>query len=107
MEITFRPLGKVMEIASSTGLEITYAFDDLVFSEHSIFVIRFDKEHEDIVYLYFNVDCEEEIARELYKTLKDASDKHQLKLYEMGTFNLQPNDEVEEIEIEFFDLNKY
>ena len=101
MEVPFRPLGKVMEIASATGLDITYAFDDLVFSEHSIFIIRFDKEQDDKLHLYFNRDCEEKTATEIKQKLVEKSNSQNIIISEGGKFMLKPKDESEEIEIEF------
>ena len=105
MEVPFRPLGKVMEIASSTGLEITYAFDDLFFSEHSVFVIRFDKEKEDKLNLYFNQQCEKKTANAIKQKLFEAAAQQKVQLLEIGKFNLKPIEGKEEIEIEFFENN--
>ena len=103
MEVPFRPLGKVMEIASSTGLDISYAFDDLIFSEHSIFIIRFDKIHEDLIHLYINCDCEELTASKISQTLLNEAKNHKLKLIHSGKFRLKQKIDSEEIDIEFFD----
>jgi hypothetical protein len=104
MEVPFRPLGKVMEIASSTGLDITYAFDDLIFSEHSIFIIRFDKNIEDLIHLYINCDCEELTASRIKQTLLDEAKKQKLNLIDSGKFRLQQRINSEEIDIEFIEV---
>lgn len=101
MEISFRPLGKVMEIVATARLEITYAFDDLVFAEHSVFIIRFDKENEKYLYLYFNIECERDTVTKLKQTLLDASVSHGFSLFDSGVFRLHPKTGQEEIDIEF------
>jgi hypothetical protein len=104
MNIPFRPLGKVMELASSTGLEVTYAFDDLVFSEHSLFIIRFDKKNETLIHVYFNRDCEENTAKEIWQTLFNGALKQKLKINNSGKFQITPKIESEEMDIEFFEI---
>jgi hypothetical protein len=104
MEIPFRPLGKIMTVVSSVGLEITYAFDDLVFSENSIFIIHFDEEIEDQIRKYFNIDCDENIAKEINKSLLYAASLQKLKLQNSGKFELMPKPESEKIDIKFFEI---
>jgi hypothetical protein len=101
MEITFNPLGKVMEIASHTGFEITYAFEDLVFSEHSIFIIQFDKENDTLLHLFFNIDCEISTAENIKQSLFKAAEQHEIKIEDSGKFRINAKTNSEEIDIEF------
>lgn len=101
MEITFKPLGKVMKLASEAGFDVTYAFDDLVFSEHSLFIIRFDSENNERLYLYFNADCDSNTEKEVKKILINASVDENLHMTYAGKFKLSQKDKTEEIDIEF------
>lgn len=55
----FRDLGKVQGALSELGIEVAYAYDDLVFTEHNTFMLRFDDECENNLFLHFNKDCTE------------------------------------------------
>jgi len=101
MEITFRPLGKIMLIAEATGLEITYAFEDLAFSEHSVFILQFDKEDENLIHLFINIECEESKNCEIREALIDAAQLQNMKIVYSGKFQLNPKTQSEEIDIEF------
>ena len=53
-----RNLEKVKFIVKeATGLDIAYAYDDLVFSEHGVFMIQWDNIIENQLYCYFHKDC--------------------------------------------------
>ena len=38
----FRPLGIAKEIIRAAGLQVTYTYDDLVFTEHNPVIVQFD-----------------------------------------------------------------
>jgi len=101
MTIPFRPLGKVMEMASSTGLDISYAYDDLAFSDHSVYIIRFDDQLPDLLHIYFNHDCEENTVIETKKKLIESSALNKLCIHFAGKFILDSIHESEELKIEF------
>jgi hypothetical protein len=73
MNTTLRPLGKLREIVLATGLDISYAYDDLIFSENSVFILQFDEEVENRILLYFNYDCYPKEAKILRKRLTIAA----------------------------------
>lgn len=100
-KIKFRPLDKVLKLVIPTGLEITYAYEDLAFSEHSVFVFRFDENDQNLLHLYFNTDCEFKTAKKIKKILHDEAPKQNLKILNAGKFNLTPIDGKEEFNIEF------
>jgi hypothetical protein len=54
--MAYRPLGLVREMLASMGLELTYAYDDLVFVSHNAFLLQFDDAGE-TVGLRVNSDC--------------------------------------------------
>jgi DNA-binding IclR family transcriptional regulator len=41
-EMTLKPLGQVKELVESLGMEISYAYEDLVFLQHNGFLLQFD-----------------------------------------------------------------
>ena len=69
----FRPLEKVRTILQTAiGLDIMYAYDDLVFTEHGVFLFQFDNENEQQIICYSHEDFDpQERANQLQK-LKEA-----------------------------------
>ena len=101
MNTLLRPLGKIRDIVLSTGLDISYAYDDLVFSENSVFIIQFDEFMEDKIHVYFNSDCFSKEAAVLEKRLRIAAQIGGFTLLNSGNFTLEPKGSREEIEIHF------
>ena len=101
MNIPFRPLGEVRDIVQATGLDISYAYEDLVFSDHSVFILRFADEATKKLYLYFNSACIEPEANALTEKLITAGKGMGFEILKAGSFTLTQASEIEEIEIKF------
>lgn len=101
MNIPLRPLGKVREIVQSVGLDISYAYDDLVFSDHSVFILKFNDDRENELHLYFNADCNPSEANELEGKLTAAAKTGSLMVKREGFFKIFQKEEAEELQIEF------
>ena len=101
MKIPLRPLGKVREIVQSCGLDISYAYDDLIFSDHSVFILQFNDNQEDVLSLYFNSDCNLSEAKELESKLTIAAKIGGFRIKHEGSFKISQNEEAEELRIEF------
>lgn len=54
--MAYRPLGLVREMLETMGLELTYAYDDLVFVGHNAFLLQFEDAGE-TVGLHVNAEC--------------------------------------------------
>lgn len=100
MNIPFRPLGKVRDIVQATGLDISYAYDDLVFSDHSVFILRFDNENPDMLYIYFNTKCNDQ-SDLLKNKLKFAAEIAGFNIIYSGLFTIKQLNQEEEVEINF------
>ena len=101
MKIQLRPLGEVRDIVQATGLDISYAYEDLVFSDHSAFILRFDDNIQKRLYLYFNIECDSEKIKILRNKLINASKISDFKIIRAGKFVLTQLEGKEEIEIKF------
>lgn len=101
MTIPVMPLGKIRDIVQSTGLDISYAYEDLVFSDHSLFILRFDTEKPEKLYLYFNQDCNPEEAELFGKILVLAAKTEGFAIVNSGLFSVEQFGEKEEIQIKF------
>ena len=103
MAIGLRPLGLVKEMLNKCGLEITYAYDDLVFVEHSLFIVRFNDETPSLIELFFNKDCEEKNKKEILDKLKKESKGTDISPNYRGTFKLEEDKKNENLKITFLE----
>lgn len=99
--IELRPLGKAQAMVEAVRLDVTYAYDDLVFVEHNPFLLRFDTEEASRMFLHFNVDCEAEELVKLQKKLVIAAENEGIDLETASKYTLLPNEETSELEIHF------
>ena len=61
---TIRPLGKITAILADLRLEVTYAYDDLIFVQHSAFLLQFT-DAPNILRLYTNSECDPKEANDI------------------------------------------
>ncbi|MBL4901704.1 MAG: hypothetical protein JKY62_03550 [Desulfocapsa sp.] len=94
-----RPLGTVKEILESAGMNISYAYEDLVFLDHNAFLLQFtDKEQE--VLIHINEEAvEDEIVQDL-ALLQQQAEENKMVFSQAGYYRLSQADE-ENINIEF------
>lgn len=103
-KIIFRELEKVrLIIDKATGLEITWAYDDLVFAEHNTFIIRFDADDLQKIHCYFNVDCLVEKAEQLYYSLVQTAPQFGMILTHSGSYELGEGNGEDEVDITFLE----
>jgi hypothetical protein len=104
MKTLLRPIGRVREMMMSTGLDISHFYDDLVISDFSVYILRFDSLCESRIHLYFNTDCEKTEKDRLYRCLLPESRIAGLDLLLSGTFSLEQTESTEEIKIYFSEV---
>jgi len=91
-------------IESATHLEISWAYEDIVFVEHTAFLIRFDRENTHKIYCYFNTDCPKTESLFIFKQLVKAADVEGMIIINSGTFSLSDSKKKEEIQIKFHEI---
>lgn len=102
MTIPFRPLSDVKMVLEEAGADISYAYDDLIFVDHTAYLLQFDDEKPSNLKIYFNLDIESGEAEQAELKLKPLLEKRKMKLVKAGQFELKQKEESEEIEILFF-----
>jgi hypothetical protein len=96
----FRDLEKVRQIfQEATGLDISYAYDDLVFPEHAAFLFQFDDEDDNNLLCYFHSECIEDEKKVIQAKLQEACEGKNCKLEMAGSFDMEQKGE--EVEIVF------
>ena len=97
--MTTRHLEKIRVILKeATDLEISYAFDDLVFPDHSTFLIQFDDTDENNYFCYFREEMTDAEKTEISDRLKLVCEMHKCTLTLRGAFNMKQRGENVDIE---------
>jgi hypothetical protein len=100
--MVFRNLELVRQIIKDgAGLDVSYAYDDLVFAEHGIFIIQFDDRNETRLNCYFQKECDASYRMPIEEKLISAAEARNYSMVMRGNFIFAPSDNKEEINIEF------
>ena len=98
--MSYRNLEAVRSIIKdATGLDVAYAYDDLVFLEHTAFIIRFDDKNRNNFFCYFHSDCNPNDKVEIYSQLTKTSILNKFTIENKGKFLFKQKGE--EIEIHY------
>jgi len=87
-----RQLGKITALLAELGLEVTYAYDDLVFVQHSAFLFQFT-DIATLLKLFTNNECNPVEAQEVIATLIAEFDKAGFTVTPSGCFTLSANED--------------
>ena len=98
-EVIARPLGLVTALLADCGLEVTYAYDDLVFVQHSAFLLQFTDEPKSLK-MYINTECEQAVAEEVGQKIIDAHAEKAFSVMSAGKFTVSQNED-ETIDLTF------
>ncbi len=94
-----KPLGKITALLADLGLEVTYAYDDLVFVQHSAFLLQFTENPTDLK-LFTNTECEPEEAASAVKKIIDSHAEAGFSIVPSGQYTISANDD-ETIDLKF------
>src|SRR5665647_3559267 len=87
-EVQFYELDKVrFIIKEATDLDVAYAYEDLVFSEHAIFIIQFGKKPNSLI-CWFNNECIVKESHGIFKYLTSHAIANLIKIVYKGKFEL-------------------
>lgn len=102
--VKFRNLDKVRFLMQEgTGLDVGYAYDDLVFSEHALYIVRFNDEDENLFYCYFNKDLIPAKQKDIQTALVDVATLNGIKMLYKGKFEMEQKDSEEEFELKLYE----
>jgi hypothetical protein len=82
------PLGLIMNVVESLGLEVTYAYADLVFVDHNAFLLQMD-EVPGTVNLYFNRESDAAARPALIAGLSKHARENGLAVVDKGLFEIE------------------
>lgn len=94
-----RQLGKITAVLAGLGLEVTYAYDDLIFVQHSAFILQFTDDSAQLK-LFINTECDPAEANNVASTIVLEFDNAGFSITPVGRFFLTPNED-QTLNIEF------
>ena len=89
-ELIEKPLGKITAILADLGLEVTYAYDDLVFVQHSAFLLQFT-DNPAALKLFTNTECVPEEAATAEKQIIGAHAAAGFSVVPSGQYAISAN----------------
>lgn len=105
--VEFYELEKVrFIIKDGCGLDVAYAYEDLVFSEHGIFILQYAGATTKNMFCWFNKDCIESDRLSLFKSLSTSANLNKIKVEYKGRFEMIQKEGEEQIDLRFIELNQ-
>ena len=101
MALPYRPLGLVKQFLEEIGIEVTYAFEDLIFIQHNAILLQFGKVGE-ILFCYTNEDADAVEATQLFAAIQAKAGDHGITLVQRGRYRLSEA-EGENLSLEFLE----
>ena len=99
--IQFRPLGIVKEVLDKMNIQISYAYDDLVFVEHNHYLLQFGEVGEEL-FFYRNTEAGTSEVEKEFQILVGELHGCGITLQSRGEYELKENDD-DTISIEFIE----
>lgn len=95
--MNYRDLELVRQIvAAATNLDISYAYEDLVFPENTAFIIQFDDVNQNNLFCYFHEESDSKSRNNILNKLRTECKTKKCTIEMKGNFNLeQKNEEVQ------------
>ncbi len=100
-QFQFRPLGKLKNVIEHLDVDISHTYEDLVFLEHTAYIIRFDDKVYQNLYLHFNEECPDNDAKEIFENFKIQASKEGFHSSLDQKFKLEQVEGKEELRLEF------
>lgn len=93
------PLGVVKNIVEAVGMDISYAYEDLVFLEHNGFLLQFTDNDREVL-VHTNSEADPAVVSRDISHLVEAALRHDMRFMQGSLYTLAQEDD-ENIRIEF------
>jgi hypothetical protein len=97
--MSLRKLGVVREIIETAGMNISHAYDDLVFLDHNAFLLQFTDE-DDKLLLHSNHEADKAAIKAAIAKFKAVAQAHAMTFIDGCDYSLSPADD-ENLRLEF------
>lgn len=101
MGLPYRPLGLVKEMLEQVGLEVAYAYEDLVFMQHNDMLLQFGQQGEQL-FFSANVETAGADAQRLFACIQSVASAQGFTLTRRGRYRVSAGAE-EKLTLEFLD----
>ena len=91
-------------IKDACGIDIAYAYDDLVFAEHGLFIVQFLDKKSTQLACWFNAEMYEKEEIKMFDSLAKTASLNNVSITYKGRFCMKQKVGTDEIDIEFVDL---
>ena len=91
-------------LKDACGLDIAYAYDDLVFAEHGLIVLQFTDKESTQFSCWFNAEMYEDNEIEMFDSLVKSASLNNATITYKGRFCMKQKVGTNEIDIEFVGL---
>ena len=98
--MTTRELGLVREALTAAGMDISYAYEDLIFLEHNGFLLQFT-DTENQLLIHSNSEADEDALTGAITLLQHKATEIGLSFTRGGRYRLRQIDNEENIQLEF------
>lgn len=88
-------------IQDATGLDIMYAYENLVFAEHGIYLIEVNRDDKNKLNCYFNVDFEADKRLLFLEKLMRTASLNGMVIVNKGTFEMKQNPDGQSFSVAF------
>lgn len=96
-----KEIGPILDLIQLAGYDVTYVYEDLLFINHSDFLVQFSPETPQGFNVIFHAESEPHVRKEIQEKLLQSAQKFSLRLNFEGFFNLKPKPESNEMDILF------
>lgn len=105
MTVSERPLGLILNVLEQMGLDISYAYDDLVFVENNTILLQMESVNKEVSF-FFNEDLYPEERPALQEKLINAGKNEGLSFSYKGLYSIKA-EEDEMVSIKFKPENTF
>ncbi|MDR9501524.1 MAG: hypothetical protein RI601_06990 [Desulfurivibrionaceae bacterium] len=97
--MTNRPLGVVKNILENDGMEISFAYEDLIFLEHNGFLLQFT-DIDNVIHVHTNKEADEAVINRDLSRLLTSAHNHDMSFLKGKVYTLSQGAE-KSIRLEF------
>lgn len=91
-------------IKDACGIDVAYAYDDLVFAEHGLFIVQFLNKESTQLACWFNAEVYENEEIKMFDSLAKTAKLNNTSITYKGRFCMKQKVGSDEIDIEFVDI---
>lgn len=89
-------------IKDATSLDVMYAYEDLFFAEHGVFLIKVCDNNQNLLECFFNLDCDVHNSLIILEKLMTSSQLNGMTLLNKGKFDMKQDKGEQTFSLTFY-----